>query len=150
MSKKKKTILSIITMFVILLGIFLTFVFYRGSPDKILSVADQFKPPTSWKLESNDVTPPQTICLGDVACPSVSRSWKTEEVSQTELNSILRKTRWGMRIDEDCKFPSDASGTSIILCSTNGTLDNFDISVYVIANSKNPTHPKLVLNIRQH
>ena len=73
MSVKRNIAISAIVLIVLCVGV-VTWALWQGSPKEILGIADQFKSDNSWKLISDEVNPPRTMCF-DVTCPSVSRSW---------------------------------------------------------------------------
>ena len=106
-------------------------VMYIGSSKEIVAVANQFKPDASWKLESESIVPPRTLCI-DVECPSVGRVWKTKNlVSKVELRKQLDKSGWDFPIEDDCLLDPGSWGAALPLCTARGNVDNYDISVSV-------------------
>lgn len=116
-------------------------VFYGGDTRPILSVADEFKPDSSWKLTEERVEPPRIMCAGDIACPSVFRKWvRKQPISIDELQSIMRATGWRYFEKGKCE-PS-----SCMLSANDST--GMSIYVYTDVNS-DLTENELYLSIQR-
>lgn len=95
------TAATIVVILAVLIAIFLNNV--SGSTKPIKEVADQFQPPTSWKLDYERVTPPRFMCLDGGSCPEIARAWRLESTSFKELRDILKQTSWTYEFDDECK-----------------------------------------------
>jgi hypothetical protein len=103
--KKYQKILIVIGVVIVALVTAIIFIFiWQGSPKKIVETADQFQPPSSWKLQSERVDNPRIICITDHACPEITRTWKTDSlVTFEEIKQLLGKTEWTINPEESCQ-----------------------------------------------
>lgn len=136
---------------VILIAIFGLFIwgivsyFYVGSPKEIISMADQFKPGTEWKLRQDFVEPPRNSCI-DKVCPSVSRSWDIpHKLNREQFEQIARMGNTKLTITPDC-FEQFESGHFSEMCDTVDTLDGYyiELSYY---GGKGQDKPKVTLYV---
>ncbi|MCL2869748.1 hypothetical protein FWF48_02995 [Candidatus Saccharibacteria bacterium] len=85
-------------LLVIIVGLFVFFwlaTSIPGDTKPILTEADKLKVEPSWKLESERVVPPYLVNFGDVASPSVTRTWKLPgEMSEEEFKQLIRNSGW--------------------------------------------------------
>lgn len=149
MSKKKKNILSVVAIIVILLGAFVAFITWRGNPDKILSVANQFQTPASWKLESELVRPPQTVCIDGGSCPEVHRTWIVNTpLTKDVFKGLLTSANWNFAIHNSCNLPQNISGKRISVCTAGGGIEGYDVLVWISQDSTEPKQQRVTLSVR--
>jgi hypothetical protein len=106
---------------------------YRGSPDEILAVADQFKPDPAWTLTREIVHPPANGCI-DKQCPSLFRDWRVDSGLTPEfikqIEKLLGETEWNFDKGKVCEYQEhrkDGKGNiyqSTLTC--RGTVNSFD------------------------
>jgi len=150
--KKYQKILIVIGIVIVVLVpviIFINFLLWKGSPKEILSVADQFQPPASWELVSENVRAPQTLCWDGGGCPLVHRKWKPDsQVSKQSFEELLQNSGWGFSVEKDCTLPNNVSGSAINVCSAQGIIDDFNVTLWLSINSNHPDHQEVVLSVR--
>lgn len=85
-----RTLIAVSIAAALFIGFMIFALFYRGSTKPILSVADEFKPDSSWRLAQEQVEPPRLLCIGSMSCPGVSRTWERDTpMTKDELLSYL-------------------------------------------------------------
>lgn len=112
---------------------------YKGSPDEILAIADQFKPDPAWMLTRDKVYPPANGCI-DIQCPSVFRDWRVDSSLTPELikqiETLVSETGWNVNNGKVCEYEEHrANGVGNIYQSSlfcKGTVGSFDPSVRVV------------------
>lgn len=148
---KKALIITGIALIVLVPGImFLNFLNWKGSPDEILAVANQFKPPASWELTSEQVRPPQTLCWDGGGCPLVNRVWQYDTpLSYDDLIVLLKKTSWTYSLEDDeCKemdkLPRDSTHP---LCVVQITTNEYDGSLNIEPSPQVSSDFRLIFNL---
>ena len=144
--KRKWVFLGVLVFIVANIG-FIIWFFHVGSTNEIESVANQFKPDTSWKLTTSDIQPPRTLCI-DVECPRVLKQWESKTaITADDLSLLLKKSGWDFRIDGDCVLDNpNRYGDSVEVCSASGFINGYDVSVSV-SSSNPPVNYQVGLNI---
>src|SRR5690606_33894070 len=90
---------------VILLATIATLVYlvlWTGSTKEIEAIADKFQPGESWTLVNERIEPPRMVCLGDVACPSISRTWNSQEMISREQYTKMIPKEYNVKITGNC------------------------------------------------
>ena len=129
------------------IAVFLFLLFYEGSTEPIIAIADKFHPDSSWELVSERVEPPRIACLNDVACPSLHRMWRTEHaLSYDELKRFVQQSGLDMTIEGDCLPKLNLSGVNS-MCSANGESNKMSVTVNVIKDDYNE-ESKVTLGIQ--
>lgn len=148
MSTAKKITITVAGIIILLIAVIAFLVLWRGSSKEILSAANKFQAPSSWKLESEMVRPPAFLCLDGGTCPEVSRTWTVDdEINEQKLNNLIEKTGWHLPQVNQCTLPQNASGKSVTLCSTEGTVKKYSIAVWL--NEDSSSHQQtVVLSVR--
>lgn len=132
----------LIVLFGLVIG-FIIWFFYIGSPKEIISVADQFKPKSEWKLTQNHVEPPRNFCV-DVRCPSLGRSWTLpEKINRERFEQIAYIGKTKLTIANDC-FEKDGDGNVIESCDASAIIDGYDVLL-----SYSGSIPQIVLAIEK-
>ena len=73
----------------VLAGLVICLVLWRGSTKDIEAVADSFKPLEGWQQTSYVITPPQFLCFSG-ACPEISKSWiLPNQITQKEIKKFI-------------------------------------------------------------
>lgn len=105
-------------------------IIYQGSTRDIVAVADKFQPGPGWVMESEQIEPPRIICLGDVACPSVTRTWRLDEKLDEENFASLMKIYGSQGSPRlvDCSFRQINDGR---ICSVDTSVEGYIVQVYV-------------------
>jgi len=139
--KKYQKILIVIGIVIVVLVpaiLFLNFLFWKGSPKEILSVADQFQPPASWELVSENVRAPQTLCWDGGGCPYVNRGWHYSDVfTYDEFKTHLEQTDWQYTFDDRCKTMGTANESHLSnVCVVELSTNDFDGSIYISNDDK--------------
>ena len=148
MSTAKKLTITAVGFAIILIAIVTFLIFWRGSPNEILSVADKFQPPSSWKLESEMVRPPAFTCLDGGTCPEVARTWMVNgRINEQEFNELIQDAGWQFPQVKKCTLPSNAFGKSVSLCSTEGIDKKYSVAVWLVEDSSSHQQT-IVLNVR--
>lgn len=124
------TFWSISVLVVVALIIVAITSFHRLNTERILAVADRFIPNPSWEPIVDNYEPSRFLCIGDVACPSVHRSWRTDEqFSYEDFIQFMEQGGARVTVEPGCTLkqsPQPESGH----CSAYGVIDKV---VYVQA-----------------
>lgn len=128
----KKTIyiaVSIVMGALFLVVILILIGFMPGDTKTITSIADRFKPISTWRQDERIVRPPQMICL-EANCNSLYYSWTTnEDVTREELRDVLERSHYSIEIKGDCKRELTAGGSGSTACSARGVVDDYNVEV---------------------
>lgn len=119
----------------IVLAGFIFALLYRGSPNEIVAVANQFQPDPSWVLETETINPPQIICIASV-CPQVFRSWTIKSstgVRLSDLTERLKQLNWTVESEYSCRQDVDITDVDSI-CHLSGDVSKFKYSIYILPN----------------
>lgn len=148
MSLLVKITLGVIGALLFLAGAFVFIVLYEGSTTKILKIADQFKPDSSWELVSERIEPPRLLCI-DVSCPSISRTWKTNEpITRENLEHQLKISNLSLTIQEaDCTPQYNPYG-GVPYCSAEGIINDMRVRIYASASLHNKNDNRILLSIQ--
>jgi hypothetical protein len=135
----------IITLLTLLVG-FIIWFFYVGSPKEIISVADQFKPDSSWKLTQNYVESPRSFCI-DVECPHVSRSWSLpQKIDRDQFKKIARLNTHELTMAKSC-FEKDEDDRIIESCDAVGFIEGYRIALTYYGSDYRDNKPSIVLTV---
>lgn len=106
--------------------------FTPQSTDSLREVVKQFKPGSSWKLQSDDYHAPMLFCLQG-HCDEAYISWSTStKLTREQLSKTLADSGWSnFKIDHDCIVHENISGASQTLCSANGMVNSRRVIVEV-------------------
>ena len=130
----KKWIKLTLAVVLLLAAAFFFLFMYEGSSKPIEAVADQLKPNSNWQLVDNKIVAPTFTCL-EANCPSVHRSWKTGKVlAKDEFQRILDNSGWNFDIADDCQASQNSGGINP-LCSAEGEVKTYKISLAVWGSS---------------
>lgn len=115
----------------VLIAMLLFALFYQGSAKDIIAAADRFSPGEGWELAFSRATPPRFACLGDVACPSVTRSWQYEgELNEDMVQGIARNPSLQNVVERNkCTLSEMREGH--ISCSVIGELGAYQATLYL-------------------
>lgn len=85
----KKIALFFVAALIVLAGLLIYAVSWRGSTKDIEAVADSFKPLDGWLQTDSRIVPPQFLCLmGN--CPEVSKSWTVNsKITQNDVKKFI-------------------------------------------------------------
>lgn len=149
--KSFKKIAIILGSLLAILFISLAFMlFWEGNTKEIISVADEFKAPSSWRLKSEMIRPPKVVCLDGGTCPEVARLWTSDkQLTKEDFDKILKDSGFTFPIKGDCLAPSNSAGDSIYLCDASGVVRNFDVSISISENSTTQQQ-KISIDVRPH
>lgn len=105
--------------------------FWVGSADEIVSVANQFKPQSGWKLTSEHIEPPRTWCI-DVKCPSISRRWETHTpLTYDEFSTLLKQQGWNFAINGDCLVDPNDYADLTSICDATGLINEYKATLTI-------------------
>ena len=85
----KKIVLFFVATLIVLVGLLIYAVSWRGSTKDIEGVADSFKPLDGWRQTDSRIVPPQFLCLmGN--CPEMSKSWTVNsKITQNDVKKFI-------------------------------------------------------------
>ena len=128
----KKIILSLIVIIAILSAVS-GFVFtWEGSTDDIRAAANRINPPKNWSLVSEQIEPPRIICLGAMSCPSLNKTWRTDDPpSSNSLDSILQDAKFYSNQTSSCGLDPKSSGTNIEICKSKIKTGKFSGNIFI-------------------
>lgn len=122
------TIISLVVVFVVA-GVVAWAATWTGSTKDIRAVADQFRPPASWQLVDEMIEPPRMLCLQDVACPSLHKSWKTSHiVTKGEFIEALSNIPVN-KVGGTCPEKAVESVTSQGGCYISTVMDGYSLQI---------------------
>lgn len=129
------TVLIFISVFIISLIYCVVWANWRGSPSEIISIADKFKPDTSWKLISNTVDPPGGFCV--YTCPHVYRKWSLPaKLTREQFENIAKIDGKKMPItDEGYCFITFPNGVISQSCQKTIIINQYRIQLGYDANN---------------
>jgi hypothetical protein len=85
----KKTTLCLFVGLVVLVGLIVCLVSWRGSTKDIEAVADSFRPLDGWQQTKYEVVPPQFLCFSG-ACPEISKAWTVpNQIKQKDVKKFI-------------------------------------------------------------
>ncbi len=124
----------ILTPFLILA----TIVLWQGDTKPMVAVADQLQPLDGWVLESENITAPRAICLGDNQCPSMYRRYRVPKVlSEAEFFAFVSKIGFSKMNISGCElYDGNYSGLEKYCETTSLAKNNYIVSVSSLANKK--------------
>ena len=150
----RKNLLNALTAFMIIAPILLvgSIIFvsvYEGSTKEITAVADQLKPDADWGQAKSSVNPPRLLCLGDVTCPYLSRSWTIQKpLSGADFISQVKQSGWTFKTEYDCGADNILnSGSPGTICEARGTKDGYDFIVSLSGTSDKPQERNITLSL---
>ncbi len=136
-------VIGIVAAIIFVLAILINNV--SGSTQPIKAAADKFRAPENWKLIGDQVIPPRFFCVGDVACPSLHRTWGLDTpLTKIEFEKLLSNSRLLLPVDSECIESPRFSG-SVPLCTANGKIDNFETSITFWQKDHSDTKYSVVL-----
>jgi hypothetical protein len=106
----------------------------------IRAVAEDFSPQGS-TLTAESFEPRRIVCLGDNACPSVSRVWQVPStVTTEEVQGWADDAGYDAEVSGDC-----ATGA----CTLTGTADGWKVDVVVLAWHPDDPQVQVSLSVRR-
>lgn len=120
----KKIALFFVAALIILAGLLIYAVSWRGSTKDIEAVADSFKPLDGWRQTDSRIVPPQFLCLmGN--CPEVYKSWEYKNsIGYEDIKKFVNHDRL-LGIDDRCK------ANNLDVCEFNGRRNGYQYRIHV-------------------
>lgn len=134
----KKIVLCLFVGLMVLVGLVICLVLWRGSTKDIEAVADSFRPLEGWQQTKYKVVPPQFLCLmGN--CPEMSKSWIVKgKITQNDAKKFIENFSQVNTSHSQCVDYDD--GTALDSCEYVGERGRYQFSVMVeYKNSTNDT-----------
>lgn len=120
----KKIALFFVAALIILAGLLIYAVSWRGSTKDIEAVADSFKPLDGWRQTDSRIVPPQFLCLmGN--CPEVYKSWEYKNsIGYEDIKKFVNHDRL-LGIDDRCRT------NNLDVCEFNGRRNGYQYRIHV-------------------
>lgn len=115
-------------VFLLLLAAYFLWAFLPGSTEKIESIADQFKPESSWKLASETITPPYNVCI-DAQCEKLRKVWDLGEELKTTEQFQKIATLDGSALNLTACTISTGTDENLKLCRASDEVDEYIVTV---------------------
>jgi hypothetical protein len=150
----KRILLVIIAVFILLITTILFMVYWQGSTKDISAEADNFKTPPSWTLTREQIDPPRILCISDIPCPYVSRTWKIPgQITYNELTRLLDATKWNYDMHDTCKHVDTAREIAVrdnnyYSCSISAESNGYTMSLYIQTADRNPNEVEATLSLK--
>lgn len=133
MRQFKKTILFCLVGVVLagVLGFAVLFTMnqWTGDTKPMIAVADRFVVPADWKLVSERIEPPRRLCVNDIPCPSMGRTWRLPNIiDKNEFESFIGGAGLSQSSVRDCEFNPLTSGRRSF-CRASGVIDGYKVEV---------------------
>lgn len=150
MSRPKIITLTILAIIILIGGglIWRQTAIDTAETDAIIAVADSIKIPGDWRTDTDqtndDVTRASALCIGDVACPSVRRSYVfNRRIDDDELRAMVAtipdklSTEYTLPCGEKSSL---ISGSSITYCDATVKTAAYRILINISYSSDDATH----------
>ena len=146
-SRKKQIWLIVISLVVVLMAFL--WILHFTSKWRVLRIADQLQPGSSWVLTDEYVQPFRIICIDNSAqCPSMYRNWELQEpLTYEQFDQLLSESGFDFPIEGDCERDPGASG-SVRLCSASGTVSGMEVTVGMGINDYSNEKIRVGISIR--
>jgi len=109
--------------------------------NKILAVADSFKPPAElerkYDMNADEfvVSPALVPCwdLMGEGCPHINRAWNTDRLDREDLTKILADSKWSnIKIqDDECNL-LDSSDNPLPRCDASGVVEGYKVDASIM------------------
>lgn len=144
----RRILLALLALLILFITTTAFMIFWRGSTKDIEAVAGQFRPPASWKLESQLVRPPAIVCLDGGTCPELSRIWAIDgRITKQQFTSLIYDAGWQFSVDSECSMPNNVSGVDVGVCAASGIYQHYKIALAVSEDSTSHQQ-RLAIDIR--
>lgn len=142
----KKIVLFFVAALIVLAGLLIYAVSWRGSTKDIEAVADSFKPLDGWQQTDSRVVPPRFLCFSG-ACPEASKSWTIKDkITQNSVKRFIGNSSDVNRNHSRCVDYDDSK--VLDSCEYVGERGDYQFSIMIdYNNSINST--KVYLFIRR-
>ena len=140
----KKIVLFFVATLIVLAGLLIYAVSWRGSTKDIEAVADSFKPLDGWLQTDSRIVPPQFLCLmGN--CPEMSKSWIVKsKITQNDVKKFIENFSQVNTNHSQCVDYEDSR--ALDSCEYVGERGGYQFSVMVdYKNSTNDTEIHLFI-----
>jgi len=140
----KKIVLFFVAALIVLAGLLIYAVSWRGSTKDIEAVADSFKPLDGWRQTDSRIVPPQFLCLmGN--CPEMSKSWIVKsKITQNDVKKFIENFSQVNTNHSQCVDYEDSR--ALDSCEYVGERGGYQFSVMVdYKNSTNDTEIHLFI-----
>ncbi len=120
----RKIVAYVVISLVVLAGLVICLVLWRGSTKDIEAVADSFKPLDGWQQTNRDVVPPKAICLmGN--CPEVYKAWVYKDfINYDDIKKFTSNDKL-LEIEDRCK------DKNLDVCEFNGKRNGYQYRIHV-------------------
>lgn len=122
-----KRVVVVTLSFVLLafVGAFL-YLAWEGDTRPMVSIADKFKPLDGWVFKKESIMPPKNICMSDVPCPSMWRTYSLESrISQEDFVKFAKQGGFEDSEIGECKLDVSLYSHGLVsYCSTKPKIIN--------------------------
>ena len=101
--------------------------------EKMVSIADQIKPPPSWRFNGESITGGFLCQDLSASCNSIARNYSTDVTfTPDELRKIGARAGWNLTVDKDCTPNPQSLGTEY-LCSAETRTDGYFVKITAVS-----------------
>ena len=120
----RKIVAYVVIGLMVLAGLVICLVLWRGSTKDIEAVADSFKPLDGWQQTKYEVIPPQFLCLmGN--CPEVYKVWVYKDfINYDDIKKFTNDDKL-LEIEDRCK------DKNLDVCEFNGKRNGYQYRIHV-------------------
>ena len=120
----RKIVVYVVISLMVLAGLVICLVLWRGSTKDIEAVADSFKPLDGWQQTKYKVVPPQFLCLmGN--CPEVYKVWVYKDfINYDDIKKFTNDDKL-LEIEDRCK------DKNLDVCEFNGKRNGYQYRIHV-------------------
>ena len=109
----------------------------------ISAAADQFRLPEGWVVLSERVEPPDLVCFGGNACPSLMCEWRVPTaMTSSDFSKLMASSGWSLTIKDSCE---QQPGVSFRSCKAVGQVDGYSAQLFYETLRANPATGTLTL-----
>ncbi len=137
-------------VFLLLLAAYFLWAFLPGSTKKIESIADQFKPESSWTLMDNVTHPQYNVCL-DSQCDDIYKRWSSSTPVTSEIfAAAITRSNWNNKLlmKKECsRDNANQSGAGYLQCKAEGRINDYQVILRSVSSYSNSNGSDIILTI---
>lgn len=145
--KHKKLSVFLIVFSVLFVAVLGRFLYEYSIYNDMRSIANQFKPDSTFVNQHDYFVWPSLLCIGDEPCPMYERSWSVHNaVTKAHLTDLLNRSDIQSTLNGTCTPKSGAIGYTS-LCETTYTSKGYQVSIAYDTVASDRTKDVIMLRV---